>query len=140
MPQKLANDGQSHARARACRRVGMTKIMDADTRQARRVAYGFPGPLQIKAPPVPSGDDIRATCKPGQSGEDRQRGRGQTHRLPASLAIGQSCKPSFEVDVDPPQGQNLAEPHPGERQEPYGGDRMWPEPRLVLAQRITEAS
>ena len=106
----------------------MPQVMEAHVRQARPTAHPRPGGGQAH-PVLPCADAVALTGKHERRGREswpsRQHvdgGRGQQNRLAAGLRIGEVQRPTREVDLCPPQRQDLPDARARQQQEPNRRD------------------
>jgi hypothetical protein len=122
MTQELPDDWKTEARARANRREGVTKIMDAHAFEARMPLYRLPGLLQAGARPVHvcSGYDKRAAAL--AISQKVESGCAHDNRLSTCLAVGQIDEPTLKINMAPFERQNLSQSRAREHEEANGKD------------------
>src|SRR5580658_7068478 len=121
MPEELANDREAQTRARADRRKRVPQVVQSNAFEARAPTDRRPGLLEIGARLVGTGaaDDEGATAR--MRPQDLEGGAVQHYRLPPGLRVRQKQKTTPQVDVLPPQAQDLSKPGAREDQEAQRG-------------------
>jgi len=111
--EQLANYRQAQPYAGADRGMGVAEIVNPDVLKPGALGDGLPwffevgSGLFVVGASRRAGDDIGTNLR--QSGQDRQGRRVQHDGLFAGLTRRQKKKPAFEIDVLPPQMQDLSE-------------------------------
>ncbi len=120
MAQELPNDRKAEARARANRREGVPKIMDAHAFEARVPLYRPPRLFQAGPRPAHVGSGYDKGAAALAIPQKVHGGGAHNNRLSASLAVGQIDQPSLKIDVAPFEGQNLLQSRAREHEETEG--------------------
>lgn len=122
--EQPADHREIQTRVDTDRGVGVSKVVDADVLELSLAAD--PRPDVLKRGPVAAGlgsdDDVGVVFDTLDIGQDLECGRVEHHGALARLRVGQVEAAPLEVDVGPPQGQDLCAATAGEDQETDRGD------------------
>src|SRR5271166_4988971 len=129
MAQKLANYRKGEARARANRREGVSKVMDAHAFEARVPLYRPPRLLQARSRPAYVGSRYDEGSSALAIPQEVHCGGAHDDRLSTRLAVGQVDQPALKIDMAPLEGQDLLQSRAGEHEETKGKDDLWRENR-----------
>ena len=123
MPEQFADDRKPYAAASPEARIGVTQIVETDTRKPSAPRYRIPGPFEVStgALGIISRHDVRADLV--KADEQREGGRIQHHCLAPGLAVRKKQQSTLNIHVLPLEVENFAKAAPREKQEPQRGRR-----------------